>query len=142
MIKNVLFPVRDDHDLDWAISFVKRLHQREPVCVHLLSVRAPLDGHVRMFFSSEQISGFYREDGEAALRPVREALERAGVSCVSHVAVGNSAAVIAEYARKYHCPQIVMGPMRSGLLSLFALGSLGRQIEHLLQSSGEPCEVL
>jgi hypothetical protein len=58
------------------------------------------------------------------------------------VAVGNSAAIIAEYARKYHCPQIVMGPMRGGFRSLFALGSLGRQIEHLLQSSGEPCEVL
>lgn len=142
MIKNVLFPVRDDRNVEWAIAFIKRLHQREPVRVHLLSVRAPLNGHVRMFFSSEQISGFHYDDGEAALKPVREALERAGVACVSHVEVGNSAEIIAEYARKYHCPQIVMGPPRSGVLFPFVLGSLGRQIEHLMQGAGEPCEVL
>lgn len=143
MVKNVLFPVRSDRDIQWVIDFMIRLHQREPVRIHLLSVQTPFDGHVRMFFKDDEIRRIQREDGEAELQPVREALDRAGVPYVCHIGVGFSAATIAEFARQYDCRQIVMGPPRSqGAVSQLLLGSIGRQVEHLLQVAGQPCEVL
>jgi nucleotide-binding universal stress UspA family protein len=141
-MKRILLAVRDDLDTKWAVDFVIRLHQREPIVVHLLSVQAPWDGHVRMFFSEAQIRRFHEEDGEKQLEPVREALDRAGVQYTPHVAVGFGAETIAKFAREYHCSQIVMGPARQGPLSQLILGSITRQVEHLMQVSGQQCEVL
>ena len=44
MVKRILFAVRDDLDTNWAIDFLVRLHQREPIMVHLLSVQPPQEG--------------------------------------------------------------------------------------------------
>lgn len=140
--KNVLLVVRSDRDMDWAVNFVARLHQREPVRVHLLSVQMPYNGHVRMFFDDASIRAFHAEDGEAEIAPVKAALEHAGVPFVAHVWVGFSAATIAECAREFGCRQIVMGPPRKGLASQLLLGSLSEQVSHLMQSEGLACEVV
>lgn len=142
MPRNVLFVVRRDRDTEWAISFIQRLRDRDEVRVHLLSVQMPFDGHVRMFFSESQIRAIHQEDGEAELAPVCKALDAAGVPFVKHVAIGSSAETIAEYAREYRCRQIVMGPPKAGFLSQLLLGSLARQVEHLMQVAGQPCEVV
>lgn len=142
MVKRILFAVRDDLDTNWAIDFLVRLHQREPIMVHLLSVQPPWNGHVRMFFPEAQINAFHKEDGENQLKPVRDALDRAGVRYVPHISVGFGAETIARYAKEYNCRQILMGPMRQRGLSELVLGSLSRQVEHLMQMAGAPCEVL
>jgi nucleotide-binding universal stress UspA family protein len=142
MTKNILFPVRPDRDTAWVVSFLAKLRQREPVFVHLLSVQMPLSGHVRMFFSEAQVRAFHEEDGEKELAPVRKALDQAGIPYVPHMVVGHSAETIATFAREYNCHQVVMGPALENGFSDLVLGSLTRQVEHLLRSSGKPCEVL
>jgi nucleotide-binding universal stress UspA family protein len=140
---NVLFPVRADRDTDWAVNFLVDLYRREQVRIHLLSVRMPYDGAVRMFFDDADLRRVYREDGEAELKSVCDVLDRARVPYVKHVAVGRSADTIAEYAKEYRCRQIVIGPQRSsGTLSQLLLGSLTRQVQHLMHAAGQPCEVL
>jgi nucleotide-binding universal stress UspA family protein len=141
-VKKVLLAVRDDHDTAWAVDFVIRLHQREPVLIHVLSVQPLWNGHVRMFFSPAQVQRFHEEDAEAELRPVREQLDAARATYVTHVAVGGSAEVIARFAQEIGCEQIVMGPLRKGRLAQALLGSLTREVEHLMQVAGRRCEVL
>lgn len=138
----VLAPVRADRDTDWAAAFLVKLHQRERILVHLLSVQPPYDGHVRMFFSPAQVRAFHREDAERELAPVRRALEAAGVPHETHVVVGRVAEEIARFAREHGCRQIVMGPVRGRARPGLVLGSLTQQVERLLRTAGTPCEVL
>jgi nucleotide-binding universal stress UspA family protein len=141
-VPNILAPVRPDRDTDWAVGFLIKLHQRERIRVHLLSVQPPLNGHVRMFFNQDQLSAFHQEDAEKELEPMRRALDAAGVPYNMHVVVGYLAEEIAKFAQEHHCPQIVMGPMKGSGLSELILGSLTRQVEHLMRISGKTCEVL
>lgn len=139
---NVLAPVRPDRDTDWAVSFLVKLHQRERMLVHLLSVQVPYNGHVRMFFSPGQVRAFQREDAERELEPMRRALQAAGVPYACHVVVGRVAEEIAKFAQEHACHQIVMGPVRGRPLSGLILGSLTHQVEHLMRMAGQTCEVL
>lgn len=142
IVKNVLLVVRRERDMDWAVNFVIHLHRRESVRIHLLSVQTPFDGHVRMFFDDATIRAFHIEDGEAEVKPVQKALDRANVPYKTHILIGFSAATIADFAKEYNCEQIVIGPQSKGLVSQFLLGSLTQQVTHLMQSAGQTCEVV
>jgi nucleotide-binding universal stress UspA family protein len=142
MPHKIVFPVRPDRDTDWAVSCLLRIQQREPIVVDLLSVQTPFDGNVRMFFSEEEIRAFHDEDAERELAPVRRKLDAAGIPYQAHIVVGCSAKAIAKFAREHHASQIVLGPVRGRGLSEMVLGSLTRQIEHLMESAGSRCEVL
>ena len=76
---DILAVVRPDHDTDWVARFLIEMYQRERVHVHLVSVRCPFNGHVRMFFDETLLHDFHREDAETELAPVRQALDAAGV---------------------------------------------------------------
>lgn len=141
-MKKILLAVRADHDTEWATDFVIRMHQREPVMIHVLSVQPNWNGHVRIFFSPAQIDRFHQEDAESELRPVVAALDAARAAYVTHVAVGSSAEMIASFAQDIGCAQIVMGPMRQGRLAQALLGSLTGEVDRLMQSAGLRCEVL
>ncbi|MGE0799736.1 MAG: universal stress protein [Lautropia sp.] len=139
---NILAPVRPDRDTDWVAGFLIKLHQRERIRVHLLSVRPPFNGHVRMFFDDAEIRAFHREDAENDFAPIRRALDANGVPYNTHVVVGYLAEEIVRFAQEHHCPQIVMGPPKGSALSELILGSLTRQVEHLMRLTGRTCEVL
>ncbi len=142
-MKNVLFPVSSERDTQWGVDYLVRMHREESVRVHLLSVQPSLNGHVRMFFSDQDIKHFHREDGEKELAPVREKLDAAGVPHVAHIAVGSSAATIAEFARRFQCEQVVMGPAVSGgVLSGMLIGGIAHQVAHLLETMGAACQVI
>ena len=142
MQTKILFPVVGDRDPSWGIDFLQRLQHREPIQVELLSVQQPYTGHVRMFFDKDEVFTFHREDAERELEPVRRALQAAGIPYRAHMAVGYSAEAIAQFAQEHRVTQVVLGPPRGRGLSEFVLGSLTRQVRHLLQSAGAPCEVL
>jgi len=142
MPQKIVFPVRPDRDTDWAVSCLQRMQQREPIVVDLLSVQPPFDGHVRLFFSDEEVRAFHDEDAERELAPVRRKLDAAGIPYHSYVVVGCGAKAIAKFAQEHRASQIVLGPPRGRGLSEMVLGSLTRQIEHLMESAGTRCEVL
>jgi nucleotide-binding universal stress UspA family protein len=141
-MRRILFPVRTDRDTEWVVSHLVRLHEAEPVFVHLLSVHMPYNGHVRLFFPESQLEAFYHEDANQQLAPVRRALDFAGVPYTAHVEIGYSAQAIADFARQYHFDKIIMGPARGLDVTGLVLGSLKAQVERLLEASGAHCEVL
>lgn len=143
-VPNILAPVRADRDTAWAADFLIKLHRREPIRVHLLSVQPTVAGfvHVRMFFDAAQIRAFYSDEAERELAPMRRALDAAGVPYNVHTVVGYDAEEIAKFAQTHHCRQIVMGPVRGLGISEMILGSLSHQIEHLMRMAGNTCEVL
>jgi nucleotide-binding universal stress UspA family protein len=141
-MSDVLAPVRLDRDTDWVAGFLIKLHQHERIRVHLLSVRSPFNGHVRMFFDEARIRAYHWEDAESELAPMRGALTAAGVPHDSHMAVGYAAEEIVRFAQSHQCPRIVVGPPKGSGVSEFVMGSLTRQIEHMLRLTGRTCEVL
>ena len=142
MANTILFPVVGDRDASWGVTFLERMQQREPIMVELLSVQQPYTGHVRLFFSKDQVFTFHKEDAERELAPVKRALQAAGVPFRTHMVVGYSAEAIAQFAQEHHVSQIVLGPPAGRGLSELVLGSLTRQVRALMESAGAPCEVL
>ena len=139
---DILAFVRSDRDADWVARSLIRLHQREDIRVHLLSVRPPFNGHVRMFFDEEQIHAFHLEDAQSELAPLRVALGAAGVPYDSHMAVGYAAEEIVKFAQSHHCDRVIVGPPKGNGVSKLVLGSLTRQVEHMMQLAGTACEVV
>ena len=139
---DILAFVRSDRDTDWVARSLIRLHEREDIRVHLLSVRPPFNGHVRMFFNEEQVHAFHLEDAQSELAPLRAALAAAHVPHDSHMAVGYAAEEIVKFAQGNRCDRIVIGPPKGNGVSKLVLGSLSRQIEHMMQLAGTTCELV
>ncbi len=131
---NVLVPVDGSENSSRAVAFLmkKRPLYKEPVEIYLLNVQIPIaSGNVRQFFSHEQINDYYRDEGMAALKAVRELLDAAGVPYSYHIGVGDVGETIAKYAREKQCQQIVMGTRGLGSVSGMLLGSVVTKVLHL-----------
>ncbi|MCB1888994.1 MAG: universal stress protein [Rhodocyclaceae bacterium] len=103
--------------------------------VHLLNVQPVVEsGHLRMFVSADELQGWYREEGLAALAGARAIFEAASVVATPHVAVGHAAETIERFAIEKAADLLVIGagtPALSGLL-------LGSVASPLLKGSGIP----
>ncbi len=139
-MKSILVSVEDGGHP--GLHYVVDLARREPLRVHLLSVRAPLPQYVGRFFSADAIRRLHREDGERALAPARRVLDQAGVEHRDHVRVGYKAETIVRAARELGCEQIVLGGQGPALLARMRLGSIAGQVRHLLASAHLACDVV
>jgi len=101
---------------------------REPGQIQLLNVQPPVaSGVVRLFLSREDLSGYYQEEAEKALAPIRQELE-AGVSFQVEVRVGEVAETIVRYAREQRCSLIAMGTRGQGSVANLLLGSVATKV--------------
>lgn len=78
----------------------------------------------------EMIERYYREEGEKALAPSRELLERAGIKYTAHALVGDVAATIVEHARNTGCQMIYMGTRGMTPIANLVLGSVATKVLH------------
>lgn len=139
---NVLVPVQPGSDIRWVSSFLAELRRTQSICAHLLSVQPLYNGHVRMFFSPEQLFAFHTEDARAEAAPLCQALDDRDVPYKVHMAVGSSAEEITRFAKEHACSRIVIGPGARASFSDLLFGSIKRQVEALAQAAGLRCEVL
>ena len=140
---NILVPVHPGQDTQWVARYLAKLHQRERIRVHLLTVRPQYTGLVGLFFSCADLIEFNRQDGEDALRPMRLVLDATGIPYNTHHVSGRTVDEIAKFAKEHHCPQIVIGPARSHWFNELLFGSLTRRVEAMMRtSSDKACEVL
>jgi len=130
-VLNVLVPIDGSENALRALRHVISPTSicREPGQIHLLNVQAPVaSGVVRLFLSREDLSGYYEEEAEHALPPVREELEKAGVSFQVEVRIGEVAENIARYAREQRCSLIAMGTRGMGSVANLLLGSVATKV--------------
>jgi nucleotide-binding universal stress UspA family protein len=107
--------------------------------IHLLNVQPPFSRHVAQFASRRNLAEFHREQAEKALRPARELLDRHGVPCAEHVAIGRRAETIVETAKKLRCHHIVMSTARKNSLTRMVEDSVTNRV---LELTPVPVEVI
>jgi nucleotide-binding universal stress UspA family protein len=140
---NILVPVHVGQDTQWVARYLLKLHQRERIRVHLLTIQPRYSGVVGMFFSRIEIREFRREDADRAFAALGELLRSLGIPYNTHSVIGKTVEEITKFAQEHHCPQIVIGPTNENWIKELLFGSLTRRVESLMRStSDKPCEVL
>jgi nucleotide-binding universal stress UspA family protein len=130
----ILVPVDGSESALRALAYAVSTRDlyREPIQIDLLNVqRRVASGNVRRFIPQEQLSEFYQEEGEAALKTARELLASSGVPFTVHVAVGEEPECIARYAAEHGSNLIVMGTRGMNTLANMLLGSVSARVIHL-----------
>ena len=107
--------------------------------LHLLNVQPPLPSAVSSFVSYEVVRSFHQEEGEKCLKEARALLENKNIPYDFHIAIGQAAERIVEYAREQGCDQILMGTRGLSRLPRLLLGSVAM---HVLQLSEIPVTVI
>jgi nucleotide-binding universal stress UspA family protein len=123
-----------------ALAEAIRIHRREGVPVYLLSVQAPVNGHVASYFLPAELERLQDETGREELAPASALLEAAGVPHRAVVRIGRRAETIAGTAQELGCDRIVLGSVQPGLGSQL-FGSIQQQVSHLLEGS-RGCHVI
>jgi len=88
-------------------------------------------GNVKLFINQETINDYYREQGQAALKMARAALDAAALPYQYHISIGTPAEAIVQYANEQNVDQIVMGRQGQGGLQALLLGSVVNKVLHL-----------
>ena len=136
----VLVPVDGSRNGQYAAQHViKEFMKNTAMEVHLLNVQPPFLSHIARFVSKKSRVAFHRDEGEKALRPIRDMLDSSGVPYSVHVEVGNKAKVIAEAARRLHCDHIVMSTARKNSLTRMIEDSVTNKV---LELTTVPVEVI
>jgi nucleotide-binding universal stress UspA family protein len=128
-----LFPVDGSDASNRAITeFIARMDwYRHIPEIHLLNVQFPQRGNVPLFIDKENIDKYHREEALKELQAARELLDRAGLVCHYHIAVGNPPDVIMQYGKEMACDQIVMGPRGLGAVKRILMGSVASKVIEL-----------
>jgi nucleotide-binding universal stress UspA family protein len=101
--------------------------------IELLNAQPAVRGAVAMFVPKSELDDYHRDEARKVLAPALALLERAGIPHDHHIAVGDPANVIAAFAKRLRCTQIVMGTRGLGgalgaLLGSVAMDTL-REVE-------------
>lgn len=125
----VLVPVGGSEDTNRLLDHLAKLKGLGgEVDIHLLNVQFAIDGHARSFVSPEELENYHREEGLAALAPVRAALDAAGLPYTRHIAVGHVADTILRFAQEHGFDKIVMCTRGRGAVMQALLGSVAHEV--------------
>ncbi len=128
----ILVPVDGSRNCQYAARHViKEFMKNTAMEVHLLNVQPPFSKHIAQFVGKKNRESYHLDKGEKALRPIRDMLDRSGVTYSVHVEVGNKAKVIAEAARRLHCDHIVMSTARKNSLTRMIEDSVTNKVLEL-----------
>lgn len=107
---SVLLPSDDSPSARAAAAHVASLAARGLALeVHLLSVRPPMRGGAASWIAGEALNALHRDEGMKALAGCEAVLAASGIRTHCHVAVGDPAPLVAEFASRLGCGQVVMG---------------------------------
>ena len=137
-MNEIVVPICDPADAAWAANQAIALYRSERVLIHLLNVQRPLPKHVAQFFSRNDLREFHRDAGMHVLEPVIRMLDEASIPHDDHVLIGHPAETIVQFASERHCQRIVVDTPPPSVLSMLGLGSIGSQVEHLMQAHSQP----
>jgi len=136
----VLVPVDGSPNSKYAVRHVvSQFMKNTAMEVHLLNVQPPFSRQIGRFASKKSRNDFHRDEGEKALRPIRDMLGSFGVPYSVHIEVGDKAKLIADAARRLRCDQIVMSTARKNSLTRMIEDSTTNKVLELTQV---PVEVI
>ena len=131
----LLLPVDGAEDslvaVRYAAGFAAAIRGGAGCEIHLLNVQPPLPPAVRRFIERDDARGFFEEEGRKALEPAEAILKEAGVAHEAHIAVGNVAQTIVDYASEHACDQIVMRMRNHSAIEGLLLGSTTLKVLNL-----------
>jgi hypothetical protein len=139
---NILVPIQEGQNVAWLVTYLQKIHQRESIRVHLLSVQPKYTSLVKLFFSSHDIDTFKTEDANTSFAPMKRGLERSNIPYNCHVRTGDKAIEIVKFAKELYCPQIILGPTSGNGVVDLLFGTLASRVESLIRQADSPCEVL
>lgn len=125
-MKTILVPVDGSDSAVRAVkAAIKEAGAIGQADIHLITVHPPIvSGNVKRFFSADAIKDYYEDEGRNALMSAKAVLDEAGVAYREKIEVGPIAVTIADYAKKNHCDQIIMGTRGLGSVGGLVLGSI------------------
>lgn len=106
---------------------------REAPVIHLLNVQPVLPQDIGRFIAADQLRDYHREEGRKALADAERQLRAAGIEPRLHVALGDCAETIVEFAARENCEQILIGTRGHTGLGGTLLGSVASKVAHLTQ---------
>lgn len=138
--EKILVPFDGSANAERAVKYVIALAKSlQSYDIHLLNVQPTVGGGVSTFVSKGEIEDWHRDEGEKALAAGKRLLEAAGLPHKTHIGVGSPGDVIASFAKKLGCGQIVMGTR--GLGSAFGL-LLGSVAQHTVSHVDVPVTLI
>jgi nucleotide-binding universal stress UspA family protein len=141
-VRNVLVIVNGLQDQRAIAARLARMHDEEPLRIHLLAVEPAPTGHAMAFLKGIDVKRVLREDGLDRMRALRGLLDAAGVPYRHHVEVGRWEETIARFAQERCCKSIVMGENRGSALRNLVLRHDAWRIRAHLVRCGFACEML
>lgn len=115
--------------VEFAISLAKDVGR---VHLHVVYVQPPIQsGIVHQFISNKEISAYYADEADKALRGARELLEKAQVQAEVSYVVGHIAEALVDTAARRNADHIVMGTRGLGAVQGLILGSIATKVVHL-----------
>lgn len=127
--RNILVPVDGSPGSLRALEQAAKRYRDASTCLLLLNVQhgMPHSRHV----SRAQIKDHQLRMSEEALTPARKLAQRLGADFQCYSRVGEPATVIASFARRTRCTEIVMGTRGLGRVTGLVLGSVAVKVIHL-----------
>lgn len=108
--------------LDWMANSAELFGARHAYVA--LTVVAPIPAHAARFLDRDLLDGYYRDEAEKALAPVREAARQHGLTIAAHREAGHAAQTIAAFAEREQVDLVVMGSHGYSALANIVLGSV------------------
>ena len=136
----ILVPIDGSRNADHALKYVVNEFKNNPdMEIHLLNVQPPFSRHIAQFIGRKTRHSFHREEAEKVLRPAKQFMERFGVPCSAHFAIGRKAATIVDEAHSLHCNRIVMSTARKNSLTRMLEDSTTNKV---LEQTRVPVEII
>ena len=99
--------------------------------IDLINVQSLLSNDISRFINADTLKEYHQDTGNEALAKARELLDAAGVTYRTHIAMGESATVITDFARQNGSTLIIMGARGLGSIVSALLGSVTVKVVHL-----------
>jgi nucleotide-binding universal stress UspA family protein len=136
----ILLPVDGSANSERAVKYVIDLVKScQTFEIHLLNVQPAMSGGVSGFVDKASLQNWHREEAEKALAGAKKLLDAAGTPYQVHIGVGNPGDMVASFANKLGCGQVVMGTRgHSSALDLL----LGSVTNHVIAHTSVPVTLI
>lgn len=133
-MKRILVPVDGSDCALRALGYAAARARESKAEVHALHVEPPPHYHeARIYAMREDIAKVHQEACQRVLKEATDLLERDGIAHAAHMAGGEIAHTIADFAQQQKFDEIVMGTRGMTALGQILLGSVASRVVHFVK---------